>query len=1275
MRKLAGVIYWLVLSLMMTIGSSAEDWPMWRYDAGRTAASPQTMTGELHLQWVREYPQPAPVWDDPLNQDLMQYDTVYEPIVLGGMMFVGFNGFDRLTAIDTDTGEEKWSFYAQGPVRLPPVAGRGMVYFVSDDGCLYCLDAETSDLQWKYQGVPQDRLILGNERLISTWCARGGPVLKDGIVYFGAGIWPFMGVFIFAIDAESGEEIWVNDGASAIFMKQPHNSPSFASVAPQGSLVISGDKLLVPGGRSVPACFDLKTGEFLYYRLADNGKTGGAFVSAIGDRFVNYYRDEVVNLFDLSTGDMLIGRFGKCPVLTPTAFYSRGEKVVAHDYANLRMIEKEKLERDRTTRELKVTIEKEWKLDAKWELGVDGAGDLIKAGDRLFAGGENVVAAIDLPSNDSNQPVVSWQAAIEGTASRLIAADDKLFVVTNHGKIYAFGAEEREPQQFPFETKAPALSDEVVEKAKSILELTSVREGYCFIYGVTNGDLMEALVRHSDLRVVAFDPDPQKVDALRRRFADAGLYGERLSIRVGDLLTDPTAPYIASLTLFEDLSASSYTKDCQFVTRLIHQTRPYGGMICLQLHDNDAIRVINSVKQCDPPNINIYQSDGYVQIVREGGLPGADDWSHQYGNIANTVKSDDQLVKLPLGLLWYGGSSNLDVLPRHGHGPPEQIVGGRLFIQGMNSLSARDVYTGRVLWKRTFPELDNYGVFYDETYQDTPLSTEYNQIHIPGANARGTNYVVAPDKIYLVIKNQCHVLDPVDGQTLQVIALPEFPHSGDVDEWGYIGVYEDYLIAGGGFASFSDFIDLSSDVEKKKRPFYNYDISSSKRLVVMNRHSGDVIWSFNADLGLRHNAIVAGSGKIFCIDKMPELVEKSLKRRGRNYIGTPRLLAFDIRNGNILWSMTDDVFGTWLSYSTEYDILIEAVRYSRDMLAEEPREKLAGFRGKDGEPLWKNDAAYGGPCILHGETIITEPFAFSLLTGEQKMRRNPLTGEKTPWTYNRQYGCNYSIASEYLMTFRSAAAGFFDLEQDAGTGNFGGFKSGCTSNLIAANGVLNAPDYTRTCSCSYQNQTSLALIHDPQVEIWTYNDIELGEGPIQRLGVNLGAPGDRRADKGTLWLEYPIVGGPSPEIEMQFEPSEPSWFRHHACRMMGGDLKWVCASGAEGLKRLRLSLAGENQGSMEYTVRLYFAEPRPIRKGDRVFDVVMQGRRALQDFDILNEVDSIRFGVVKEFHHVPVDSQLEIEFIPSHSSLIQESVLCGIELISSDGANLQAGLF
>src|SRR5207249_5604739 len=107
--------------------------------------------------------------------------------------------------------------------------------------------------------------------------------------------------------------------------------------------------------------------------------------------------------------------------------------------------------------------------------------------------------------------------------------------------------------------------------------------------------------------------------------------------------------------------------------------------------------------------------------------------------------------------------------------------------------------------------------------------------------------------------------------------------------------------------------------------------------------------------------------------------------------------------------------------------------------------------------------------------IITQGEAYQLLTGKPVERKHPLTGQMLPWTFTRNYGCNTAIGCTNLLTFRSACAGFFDLADDGGTGNFGGLRSGCTNNLIPAGGILSVPDYTRTCTCAYHNQCSLAL--------------------------------------------------------------------------------------------------------------------------------------------------------------------------------------------------------
>jgi PAS domain S-box-containing protein len=56
--------------------------------------------------------------------------------------------------------------------------------------------------------------------------------------------------------------------------------------------------------------------------------------------------------------------------------------------------------------------------------------------------------------------------------------------------------------------------------------------------------------------------------------------------------------------------------------------------------------------------------------------------------------------------------------------------------------------------------------------------------------------------------------------------------------------------------------------------------------------------------------------------------------------------------------------------------------------------------------------------------------------------------------------------------------------------------------------------------------------------IQNFNQIIIDNLPIRTVGINFGAPGDRMADNGTLWLEYPRVGGPSPDIPVSINPEE-----------------------------------------------------------------------------------------------------------------------------------------
>ncbi len=1283
MRRVVGsCVLATVVVCLTTLHGCAEpvveggDWPMWRYGANRVAATPHGLPDQLHLQWVHHYAPQKPTWNNPLNQDLMQFGKVREPVVVGGLLYLASSVNDRVDALDVRTGKTRWSFYTNGPVRLPPVAANGRVYVVSDDGYLYCLNGKSGDLVWKFLGAPSERRIIGNERQISSWPARGGPVLADNVVYFAAGIWPFMGVFIYAVDATTGDEVWRSDNTGSKHMIQPHGAPSFGSVAPQGALVVQGDKLLVPGGRSVPAIFNRHTGVMEYYHLSKY--PGGAFTCALGDFFVNYHRDLSTTLFDLNTGNFVLTSFGNVPVMTDEALYCMGDIVKAFDYANLRLESHQEEVIDKDTRESKTVTKQEWKLDPLWEYEIDATGDLIKAGGRLYAGGAGVVSALSIPAAGQTAPQapeVSWTAEVEGSVARLVAASNMLFVATLEGSLYAFGERPGVAKVYG-SPNAPepqvAAGDRAL--ADSLLAAAGVRDGYAMYYGARDAALPEALVRGSDLRVSVVEPNAAKAGRFRRAWDDSGIYGLRLSVQLAEPTTTPTPSYMSSLTVVDE-TAASYATDERFLAAVFESLRPYGGVALFRSAQRNSPGLAQRIASLDLPNAEVRAEGADLLLVREGALPGSDDWTHQYGDIAQTIKSDDTRVKLPLGVLWFGGSSNDDVLPRHGHGPPEQVIGGRVFIEGMGVMNARDVYTGRVIWKRDLPGLGE-GVYWDDTYIADPLTLKYGQLHIPGANARGANYVATEDKVYIAFGRECLVLDAATGDDVARFVLPLREGATEPPEWGYIGVHEDLLIAGSDFVQYREMTGPDPDDEEAKRKYwYDYDTTSSRGLVVMDRQSGDVLWEHESQLGLRHSGIVVGGGKLFCVDQLPPRVRKLLKAKGIKPAGRSAILAFDVRTGEPKWDVERGIFGTWLSYAEEHDILLQAGRPSRDMLRDEPNNRMSAYRGASGDILWDEEISYGEPCIIHGETIIAGTGAHSLLTGAQKMRVDPLTGKETPWTYHRNYGCNYAIASENLLTFRSGAAGFFDLGLeggDGGTGNFGGFKTGCTSNLVAANGVLNAPEYTRTCRCSYQNQTSLALVHVPEVEVWTDYGNEGLTGPIQRVGLNLGAPGDRRADDGTLWLEYPKAAGPSPEITVTVGPFTTQRFSYHSSRIEGGEgLPWVAASGLDGVSTVTVDLGasvvgGEEVGAAEerfYEVRLHFAEPADIGPGERKFDIYLQNNLVRQGLDIVAEAGGPNRAFVMQFGAIAVTRELELRLVPSAAIVDHLPVISGIEAI------------
>ena len=1164
----------------LVTAATAQDWPMWRGDAMRSAAVPHAPPSELNVQWRRQYSPRQQTWDDPLNLDLMTYDRVFEPIVARDTLVLGFNDQDKVVGLDVRTGVQNWVFYTEAPVRMPPAAADGRVFVCSDDGFLYCLDISNGSLKWKFRGAPNAQHAIGNQRLTSAWPARGGPVVSADTVYFAASIWPFMGTFLYALDAETGRVKWINDESGAQYHKQPHSAPSFAGVAPQGAIVATKELLIVPGGRSVPAVFDRHTGALRYFEINAGGKgTGGSFVSADARHFYVHTRHTGTRAFELQKG----ARTDFAPNQPVTA--------------NGTVYSAETSDKKSVVRAWPSASAKDKARKPLWEIEASAGGDLILAGDTLVAAEAATVTLIKVPSKPKEPPAIRTSVTLDElqpdeAIARLLVASHRLIVVGDKGTILSLGkADTSKPMLHASPTRSRTV--DIPARVAELLRHGSA-EGYAYWYGPADSDLLRQLAPHSPFEQLAvIDHAADRVDELRSFLDAQGIHGQ-VTGHVS-AAAEFRAPQYTGHMVFVDATVA---RSPDAIRSIYQSVRPYGGTLVVigTTDELETTRNLIADMQLEQAELQISQrgKQHSLVITRVGTLPGAADWTHQYGNIANTVKSDDRRVKLPLGILWFGGSSNMDVLPRHGHGPPEQVVAGRLIIQGMNTLSARDVYTGRVLWKREFDDLGTFDVYFDTTYDNTPLNTKYNQVHIPGANGRGTNYVVTSDRVYLLKGPVCLMLDPATGKDVGRIELP--PNAdGTIPEWGFIGVYEDLLFAGVGFANYRKRHQLEFPKDKElggNKAGYgskSYDRAASRGLIAFDRHSGRQLWQVTATHSFWHNGIVAGKGRVYCLDRNPAPVEAAMQRRGIPMPDTYRIVCLNASDGSIRWETNEGITGTWLGYSQEHDMLLQAGARASDRLQAEAGQGMRVYHADDGTIVWKKDnLKYSGPCILHHDLIITNSNsysasagAFRLTTGEQKMVRHPLTGKQIPWTMTRAYGCNNVIASENLLTFRSGAAGYYDLTTDSGTGNLGGFKSGCTSNLVVANGVLNAPDYTRTCSCSYQNQTSLGLVHMPDIETWTVNALasnrprlgssDPGAGIISSVGINLGAPGDRRDEQGRLWLEYPARAGASPPFSIRYN-GEARVFTRNALSHGSGADSWIAASGIENLKELTLDL-------------------------------------------------------------------------------------------------------
>jgi outer membrane protein assembly factor BamB len=883
-------------------------------------------------------------------------------------------------------------FFSQSPIRFAPVHWEGALYVGSDDGYLYCLDAATGKLRWKHRAGPSDEMVLGNGRLISRWPVRGGAAIRGGILYFAAGIWPSEGVFVYALNPRTGKIIWKNDSSGGIFMGQPHGGASAASgVSSQGYLAVTDKRVFVATGRAVPAAFDRATGKFQYYHLQANTRYGGSLI-VVSDQFC-LNQGMAFNRDTGARGDSIgLGVFAAIP--------GGVVRTSARDFATFKWDDKEVLDR-KGNKQIKRALTPSVKST------LAGLGEnLIVAAGHAVAGGKDKVAMINLKTGKQ-----VWSAKIDGTAHGMAASGGRLIVSTDKGVLYCFSngtakpsVHGSSPDPAPF-----GASEKIATIARDIASASGITKGFALDLGCDDGRLVYELTKATDLHVIGVESDLDKVTEARSKLSAAGVYGTRATIIHSDLAAAHLPSYFANLIV--SARTMNGGKPPANAQRML---RPYGGVITVG-------------------------KPGSTHHTRRGPLPGAGSWTHQYSNPANTTCSDDQLVKGPLGMLWFRDLGQ-EMTSRHGRAPSPLYSRGVLFSEGLDSLVAVDAYNGTKLWEYPLPG----------------ILRAYHGDDLMGTSGTGSNYCISDDSVYVRRDDHCLRIDIKTGKLVKKLSAPKAAN-GKPGTWAYIAFSEGQL--------FGSLANPEHVVTYRFRPGGNMkkQLTESTAFFAMNPDTGKVEWRYDAKDSLRHNTIAIGGGNVLLIDRPLALYDR--QRNGKPKGERPgRLVALYAKNGEKMWELDKDIYGTVNAISTKHGVVVMGYSPTRFKLASEIGGRLSGFRLSDGKRLWDINAGYSSRPMINDQTIYAQGGAWDVLSGKPKA-----------FNFKRSYGCGVLASSANLLVYRSATLGYFDLEENQTNRNFGGMRPGCWINAIPAGGLVLVPDASASCSCSYQNRTWIAL--------------------------------------------------------------------------------------------------------------------------------------------------------------------------------------------------------
>jgi outer membrane protein assembly factor BamB len=1267
----------IVVVAALSSRATLADWTTYLGGNDRAGTTDAVVRPPLHLAWIHRAPRrPEKAWSGPRATPIeghvmlprVVFDAAPQPILVEGRLYFGSTVDHSLHCVDLETGAPLWRHATDAPIRLAPTFAHGNVYFGSDDGVVRCLEAATGRPVWEMRVGPADERLLARGEMISRWPVRTGVLVDGDVAYFGAGVFPHEQVFLCAAEATTGRLLWRNDRIS-------QRDAGRNELSPQGYLLANDRHLYVPSGRSLPVAVSKETGDIVFQRThswrTDAGGVVGGTKAVLGDGQIYAGGPHHFLALDETTGDVGAAYLGgRLMVLRDEfAYLVDGERLFCVDRAAHVRASQEKqrwflrqgqIAKDRTVTadirtarlaEARARMEECGRVGIVWSQPCPLDGALIATDDLVVVGGTERLLAVDRHGGE-----IVWEAAVEGTVMGLAAVDGWLAASTDAGHVQAFSSRPQESVRlWPAAPVEPFADDAVAEStrraAAEILGHSGQRSGYALVLGGDRGRLAYEIARQSELMVLAVEPDAAEADAARTALEAAGIHGTSVTIVPADPARLPFSNYFANLVVSADhLQTGHLPADPADLARFV---KPCGGVVMFGRPGTDADDDTASAdwlgRMFDEGEAEIVAAGGW-RMLRRGKLPGAGEWTHQYGNPANTASTDDRRVRDGLGVLWYGDPGPSAMINRHEAAGAPLSTHGRMFIQGTDSLMAYDAYNGSFLWSIDNPGAIRTGVF----------------------NNRETHNLAATDEhVFMAIADTCRVLDAATGRC---VAEHRVPPSADGIEraWAYVAV------DGGQLFGTST---IREDLEEKLRRRGLTVTSRTDAVFAADPRTGAILWTYRGT-GILHTTITIGPDAVYLVESsltpeerqafyrsdkgalaslggaLADAAEEAMKR-----LDARRAVCLDRATGEIRWSRPVDVTDTTNVAAGGGSLTLMVAEgclvlcgananghYWKQFLAGEfAQRKLVVLDAATGADLWARNANYMNRPVVVGGQILAEPWAFDLRTGAPRRRPHPLTGEESDWQFSRPgHHCGVVTATPQMMFFRSGFIGYYDLYEDSGTRHFAGQRSGCWVNAIPGNGLVMIPEASAGCVCQFSIASTVVLEPVPGRRSWGIMSATGPTTPVQRIGVNLGAPGDRKDGGRREWLGFPRPRAVERlefvfDIQPRFAP-RGGWFDGNpdTLGLPEADLPWVFASGARGLEACEIELLGTDDPPAAYDVQIFLAGMTAGQAES--LDVRLQGAAAVGTTRPWAGGGDTPLLHVRRFAGVPVDRTLRCEF-------------------------------